>query len=95
MQETSKSTHRNREFAESIAISALGFLATDSEHLEQFLSLSGLTPNGIREAATDPGFLLGVLQHVLSDEKLASGFALQEGLSPETLAKAVHVLEHA
>jgi hypothetical protein len=95
MQETPKSSRRNRESAESIAISALGFLVTDSDHLEQFLSLSGLTPDGIREAARDPGFLLGVLQHVLSDEKLASGFALQEGLSPEALATAVHVLEHA
>jgi hypothetical protein len=95
MQETSKSTYPRRQFAESIAISALGFLATDREHLEQFLSLSGLTPDRIREVAKDPGFLLGVLQHVLSDEKLASGFAVQEGLSPDALAAAVHVLERA
>ena len=94
MPETSKSMHRRRESAENIAISALGFLAEDQEHLEGFLALSGLTPDGIRRAAADPGFLVGVLQHVLSDEKFASAFALESGLSAEDLARAAHALEH-
>ena len=61
MQETSKSTHRERQFAESIGISALGFLAADHEPHEPFLSLIGGRPDETREAAKDPGFLLGVL----------------------------------
>jgi len=85
---------KRRESAENIAISALGFLASNQEHLESFLALSGLSPDGIRQAAADPGFLAGVLQHVLSDEGLASSFALETGLSPEDLTRAVHALEH-
>ena len=85
---------KRRESAENIAISALGFLAANQEHLEGFIALSGLAPDAIREAAADPGFLTGVLQHVLTDERLASAFALETGLSPEDLARAAHALEH-
>jgi len=95
MAETSKSTHRRREAAESIAVSALGFLASDPIELEAFLSLSGLDPSGIRAAAQDPGFLSGVLQHVLADEKRASAFAAESGLGAEELARAAHVLEQS
>ena len=92
MHETSKSMHSKHEFAESIAISALGFLASDTDRLEQFLTLSGLTPDQVRVAASDPNFLAGVLQHLLSDEKLAAGFAQEAGLKAEELAAAAHLL---
>ncbi len=73
---------------ESIAGRALGFLAGDPARLGRFLALSGLDPSTIRAAASDPGFLPAVLDHILSDERLLMAFAGEEGLKPEAVARA-------
>ena len=74
--------------ASDIAVQALVFLAQDMDRLGQFLALSGLDPSRIREAAQDPGFLTGVLDHLLADEKLLVAFAANSGLRPERVAEA-------
>ena len=56
--------HMTRELAETVAIQALSFLAQEPEQLERFLSLTGLTPDSLRDAAREPNFLLGVLDHL-------------------------------
>ena len=77
-----------REFGENLAIQALGFLAQDPERLGRFLSLAGIGPDGIREAAADPGFLAGVLDHVASDEPLLLAVAEHAGVKPEAVMRA-------
>lgn len=77
-----------QEAAESLAIQALSYLAEDDERLGRFLALSGLDPSGIRSAAGQPGFLAGVLDHIVSDERMLVAFAQQSGLAPEEIAKA-------
>jgi hypothetical protein len=74
--------------AEDLAGRALGFLAADPERLGRFLALSGLDPATIRTAAQEPGFLPGVLDHMLSDERLLTEFAEAERLAPESVARA-------
>jgi hypothetical protein len=74
--------------AEDVAGRALGFLAADPERLGRFLALSGLDPATIRAASREPGFLPGVLDHMLSDERLLTEFAQAEGLAPEAVARA-------
>jgi hypothetical protein len=74
--------------AEDLAASALGFLAADGERINRFLSLSGIDPSGIRAAASAPGFLIGVLDHLLGDEALLLEFAQNAGCRPEGVAAA-------
>ena len=71
-----------------MAVQALGYLAEDDERLGRFLSLSGIDAAGLRAAAGQPGFLAGVLDHVMSDEALLVAFAEHAGLAPEEIAKA-------
>ena len=77
-------THQkyNREAAEAVAVQALGFLVEDGDRLSRFLALSGLNPSEIRAAASEPGFLAGVLDHIVSDDRLLIAFAEQSGLAP-------------
>jgi len=79
---------REKEAAELMAIRALGFLARDPTRLEPFLSLTGLDPGRLRQAAAEPGFLAGVLDHVAQDEKLLLDFAADCGIDPAQIARA-------
>lgn len=73
---------------EALAIRALGFLAGDPQRLSRFLDLTGLTPTTLRQAAGEPGFLLSVLDHLLTDESLLLAFAAEAGVPPEAVAAA-------
>lgn len=81
-----------KEAAERLAIEALGFLAQDGERLGRFLSLTGLGPGDLRQAAATPGFLTGVLDHVLEDESLLLAFAANAGIEPGHVMRARSVL---
>src|SRR6202049_2360545 len=80
------------EAATEIAIAALTFLAGETERLERFLALTGLGPQSLRAAAREPSFLLGVLEHVASDETLLLDFTNEGGLNPEDVGRAVAAL---
>ncbi len=86
-----RSTEQNISNANDIAVSALSFLAEDAERFGRFLALSGLDPASIRQAATSPGFLAGILDHVAGDESLLLAFAAESGISPANIA-AAHAL---
>jgi hypothetical protein len=78
--------------AEELAIAALGFIAAEPERLGRFLALSGIGPASIRDAAREPQFLLGVLDHVAGDERLLLAFAADNDIDPETVMRAHDVL---
>ena len=84
-----------RELAESVAIQALGFIAEEPDRLGRFLALSGLGPESLRAAAQEPNFLLGVLDHLASDDALLRDFAGQRDLAPEDVAMARDLLAGA
>ena len=71
-----------------LAVQALGFIAEDGERLAAFLSVTGLTSAAIREAARQPDFLAGVLEHMLGDESLLLAFAESTGIDPAGIARA-------
>jgi hypothetical protein len=81
-----------RDAAGAIAIAALSFIAQDSERLARFLALSGIGPDSIREAAREPDFLAGVLDHLAGDETLLLAFAEQENIAPTEITRARDVL---
>jgi hypothetical protein len=77
-----------REAAEMLAIQALGFIAEDPERLNRFLGMSGIPPERMRAAAREPGFLAGVLEHMLGEESLLIAFAASTGIDPAEVARA-------
>ncbi|WP_439541769.1 DUF3572 family protein [Hyphomicrobium sp.] len=80
------------ENAAALALAGLAFLAEDAPRLERFLSLTGIGPEHLREAADATGTLLAVLDHLLADESLLLVFAASKGIPPETVAPARAVL---
>jgi len=77
-----------RDTATALAIAALSFIGHDPERLGRFLALSGIGPESLRAAAREPGFLLGVLDHLGSDEALLLAFSEDQGIDPEEIAHA-------
>jgi hypothetical protein len=73
---------------ETIAIRILNSLATSPERLGQFLAITGVSPESIREVASSPGFLAAVLDYVASDEALLLNISAELDLPPEALAAA-------
>ncbi|HEX3709983.1 MAG TPA: DUF3572 domain-containing protein [Pseudolabrys sp.] len=77
-----------QDAAEGLAIQVLTFIAGDGERLGRFLSMTGIGPAEIRQAAREPGFLAGVLDHIASDERLLTAFATETGADPSDIARA-------
>ncbi len=78
----------NIEEAEKLSIKALGFLVSEENRLQRFISLTGLDPATLREAATDPRFLASVLEYMMQDEALLLEFAEIEALDPTEVPAA-------
>ena len=76
------------EAAEMLAIQALAFIAEEPERLNRFLGLTGIEFSQIRDAAREPGFLAGVLEHMLADESLLIAFADSARIDPAGIARA-------
>jgi hypothetical protein len=83
-----KRVSATREAAEILAIQALAFIAEEPERLAGFLAVTGLTAERIRESASEPDFLAGVLEHMLADESLLIAFAEHAGIDPADVARA-------
>jgi Protein of unknown function (DUF3572) len=83
---------QTRKAAEMLAIQALGFIAEDDERLERFLTATGIVRDGIRAASREPGFLAGVLEHMLANETLLLAFADSAAINPAELSRAARVL---
>ena len=87
-----KSVHNPREVAEIVAIQALSFVAGDPERLGLFLAETGIGPETLRGAATDPQFLSHVLNFVMRDDATVKAFATASKLHPTNIAAAHQAL---
>ena len=56
--------------AEGFAVEVLGWLAEDHARIGAFLAGSGLSPGALREAVSEPAFLLAVLEFLMADEAM-------------------------
>ncbi|MFC5555859.1 DUF3572 domain-containing protein [Methylobacterium iners] len=74
------------ESDDRIAVQILSWLAAEPERLQPFMDATGLTPDNLRASAADPGFLAGVLDHVMGDEARLLACAAAIDLSPERIA---------
>ena len=80
------------EAAEAIGVTALQFLAADPVQLHRFLDLSGLQPQDLRAAASQPSFFAGLLDFFLGHEPTLLAFAADAGVAPEDVARARQTL---
>ena len=83
------------EAAEQLAIQALTFIANDATELGRFLALTGIGPAELRAAAHEPGFLAGVLDHILGYEPLLLAFAKDADVKPAAIMQAREALAGA
>ena len=87
-----KPAHNPRQVAEIVAVQALSFIAGDPERLGLFLAESGIGPETLRTAATDPHFLANVLDFVMRDDATVKAFATVSKLHPTSIAAAHQAL---
>jgi len=87
-----KPVQNPREVAEIVAVQALSFVAGDPERLGAFLAETGIGPQSLRGAASDPQFLVSVLDFVLRDDATVKAFAKQSELHPTNIAAAREAL---
>ena len=78
--------------AEIVAIQALSFIAGEPERLGLFLAETGIGPETLRTAASDPNFLISVLDFVLRDDATVKAFANASQLHPTNIAAARQAL---
>ena len=83
---------QNTEFAESIALSALTYLAASEPEIRAFLVQTGTSEQDLRREIENPGFLESILDFILSDEKRLVSFCEQTGIHPGIPLKARQVL---
>ena len=75
-----------------LAVQALAFMAEDDSRLGGFIASTGIAVESIRNAAREPNFLAGVLEHILADENLLIAFADSAGIDPAEVARAHRAL---
>ncbi len=75
-----------------LAVQAFAFIAEEPQSLSRFLEASGLSAERVRAASREPGFLTGVLEHILADESLLVAFAQGAGIDPADVARAAGAL---
>ncbi len=77
-----------RDHAETIALSALAWMASREGVLEGFLGASGASADELRERLADSGFLVALLDHLMGDDALVIGFCDHEGVPYDTPMRA-------
>jgi hypothetical protein len=87
-----KTVQKTREVAEIVAVQALSFLAGEPERLGKFLAETGIGPETLRTAASDPNFLIHVLDFILRDDETVKAFAKAAQLHPTNIMAAREVL---
>lgn len=81
--------------AETIALRALTYVAQEEKVLQSLIAQSGMSSSSLQERLHDPDFLGGILDFLLSNEKLLVDFCEIEKLSPDKLARVRQALPGA
>jgi hypothetical protein len=72
----------NRDAAETIALQALGYFASDPEALDGLMVSTGIDPDSLKSAGSEPGILIGVLDYLLQNDERTLAFCEAQGLPP-------------
>ncbi len=82
----------SEEKAAEIAVLALTFLASNEEEMYRFLNLTGMAAENLRDSASNPGFLVAVLDYLLGFEPTLLRFAEEIKTDPQYVVDARHIL---
>ena len=66
--------------AETLALRVMSWVLENDDRTQGFLAATGATPDDMAIRARDPGFLGAVLDYLLSDDGLITGFCDAAGL---------------
>jgi hypothetical protein len=77
---------------QALALGALGWLLADGTRADRLLSLTGLTPEALREGLGDPAMLTAVLDFLCAHEPDLVGAAEALDVTPGALVSAREVL---
>ena len=81
-----------KEAAETLALEALTYLASDERRLGALLAQAGWTLAELRSGLGETHVLAGILDFVLGDERLVMGFCEAAGCAPEAPLRARRAL---
>lgn len=70
---------------QALALNALGWVLSDQDRAERFLSLTGLTPEELRASLGEPSTLGAVMDFLCAHEPDLLGAADALGVQPEML----------
>ena len=77
---------------ETLALTALAWLAGEEDLFLRFMALSGMSADDIAPVAAEPAFLGGVLDFLMGNEADLLRFAAASNTPPEAIAAAWHKL---
>ena len=78
--------------AEAIALKALVFLCAEESRLNRFVALTGFDEQALRNAASDPDALAGILAYLLENETDLMIFTEEQSIDPRLPQLAHHLL---
>ena len=81
----------SQEAAETLALKTLAWLAAMPDDIGRFLNITGIEAGELRARAAEPEFLAAVMDFLLADDKLLTGFCDEQGLDPRN----IHVARRA
>ncbi len=81
-----------KDRAETIALQALAFLASEPEEIERFLHASGLEVADLRDHAGETDLLSAVLAFILADDTRITGLCQEIHITARDLHTAHHRL---
>ncbi|MEO0544234.1 MAG: DUF3572 domain-containing protein [Pseudomonadota bacterium] len=88
-------TEKAWESDEALAGAALSWIAADGEQISRFMALTGIEPDQIRAAASQPGFLSGVLEFLMGHEPTLLRFCEENDIAPQHVQMAYKRLSGA
>lgn len=90
MEETgSKCGPATSETVDALGIKVLAFIVADVDRIIQFLNITGLQPETIRESAQSSLFLLGVLDYASKDDELLRALHQELNIAPAAILTAL------
>jgi uncharacterized protein DUF3572 len=81
-----------QDFAETVALKALAWLAGNDELMPVFLGATGSSAEDLRAQAGDPAFLVSVLDFLAMDDAWVIAFCDAEGLGYDMPMRARQAL---
>jgi Protein of unknown function (DUF3572) len=77
------------ESIDALGIKVLAFIVADVDRIIQFLNVTGLQPETIRESAQTSLFLQGVLDYVSKDDNLLRAIHQELNIAPAAILTAL------